>query len=132
MFDYGGTARLVALRGVLRFAAGEAADVNGRRFQESVCVPVAYNVVGLYAFSHSGIAATNVLALYIADLGAVRSFIGRKNPTRSPSRTRTLGQRRRSRRQPVLQPRRVHADVDRDRLLDRLLVGGGRAPRVPG
>jgi hypothetical protein len=48
-----------------------------------VSVPID-DVVGLYAFSHSGIAATNALALHGGALDGVRFFVGRENPTIDP------------------------------------------------
>jgi hypothetical protein len=83
-FDFGGEACLRALRDVLRFATGEAPDAGGRSLQDVVSVPVLYDVAGLYAFSHSGIIATNVLCLYGDVLQRVRFFVGRENPTIDP------------------------------------------------
>jgi len=80
-FDYGGPDCLRALRDVVRFATGESTDVDGRSLDELVDVPVLDDVAGLYAFSHSGIAATNALALHGEELGRVRFFVGRENPT---------------------------------------------------
>jgi hypothetical protein len=80
-FDYGGARCLAALRDVIRFATGEAPDVAGRFLHDIVQVPVHYDVAGIYAFSHSGIAATNVLARYGSALQRVRFFVGRENPT---------------------------------------------------
>jgi len=83
-FDYGGRDCLAALRDVIRFATGEIADVDGRTLAELVDVPVLYDVAGLYAFSHSGIAGTNVLARHGDDLQRVCFFVGRENPTIDP------------------------------------------------
>ena len=80
-YDYGGPDCLTALRDVIRFATGEIADVEGRSLSDLVGIPVLYEVTGLYAFSHSGIAATNALALHGADLQAIDFFVGRENPT---------------------------------------------------
>jgi len=80
-FDYGGPDCLAALRDVVRFATGETVDVNGHMLDEQVDVSILYDVAGLYAFSHSGIAATNLLALHGEDLQRVRFFVGRENPT---------------------------------------------------
>jgi len=80
-FDYGGPDCLAALRDVIRFATGEVADIDGRHLAEIAGVPIHGNVAGLYAFSHSGIVATNVLALHGADLPGVGFFVGRENPT---------------------------------------------------
>jgi hypothetical protein len=81
VFDFGGIDCLRALRDVLRFAAGDLTNVEGRTLDEILGVPVLYDLVGLYAFSHSGIVATNVLALYGDELRNVRFFVGRENPT---------------------------------------------------
>ena len=81
VFDYGGPDCLAALRDVIRFATGEMTDVSGRVLQDIVSVPPAHDVCGVYAFSHSGIAATNVLALHGEELSRVAFFVGRENPT---------------------------------------------------
>ncbi len=83
-FDYGGRDCLRALCDVVRFATGEIENVDGERLDELVEPPVLYDVSGLYAFSHSGIVATNVLALHGEDLQRVRFFVGRENPTIDP------------------------------------------------
>jgi hypothetical protein len=80
-YDYGGPDCLAALRDVVRFATGETADIDGRTIDAFVDAPVLYGVAGLYAFSHSGIAATNLLALHGEDLQRVDFFVGRENPT---------------------------------------------------
>ena len=80
-FDYGGSDCLAALRDVARFATGQVPDVNGRYLHDHLSIPVHYDVAGLYAFSHSGIAATNVLARHGSQLDRVRYFVGRENPT---------------------------------------------------
>ncbi|HIQ01812.1 MAG TPA: hypothetical protein EYH30_06750 [Anaerolineales bacterium] len=79
-FDYGGEASIRALRDVIRFAAGEIPDAEGRYIGDLSPFPVLTDQVGLYAFSHPGIAAVNVLALY-GDQLEVRYFVGRENPT---------------------------------------------------
>ena len=80
-FDYGGPDCLAALRDVIRFATGEAADVEGRHLAELAGLPIHDDIAGLYAFSHSGIVATNVLALHGADFPRIGFFVGRENPT---------------------------------------------------
>jgi len=83
-FDYGGGDCLRALRDVIRFAMGDVPDAEGRMLDELVDLPVLYDVAGLYAFSHSGIVATNVLAHHGEELQGVRFFVGRENPTIDP------------------------------------------------
>jgi len=80
-FDYGGPSTLAVLRDVIRFAAGDLTDTTGRRLNELIDVPVAFDIVGLYAFSHSGILATNVLCHHGEALNSVGFFVGRENPT---------------------------------------------------
>ncbi|MCK4570414.1 hypothetical protein KAT84_00555, partial [Candidatus Bipolaricaulota bacterium] len=81
VFDYGGPNCLAALCDVIRFATGESANVAGQYLHEIVDVAPLYEVTGLYAFSHSGIVATNVLALHGEALSRVKFFVGRENPT---------------------------------------------------
>jgi len=81
VFDYGGPDCLAALRDVIRFATGETSNVAGQFLHDIVDVTPLYENSGLYAFSHSGIAATNVLALHGDALPRVKFFVGRENPT---------------------------------------------------
>ncbi len=79
-YDYGGETSIRALRDVIRFAEGEIPDREGYSIRDYSPYPVLTDQVGLYAFSHPGIAAVNVLALYGDQLN-VRYFVGRENPT---------------------------------------------------
>ncbi len=79
-FDYGGETSIRALRDVIRFATGEIPDKDGHYIGDLSPFSVLTDQVGLYAFSHPGIAAVNVLALY-GDQLSVRYFVGRENPT---------------------------------------------------
>jgi len=79
-FDYGGETSIRALSEVIRFAGGQIPDVNGHFIGDISPFPVLTENLGLYAFSHPGIAAVNVLALY-GDTLNVRYFVGRENPT---------------------------------------------------
>ena len=79
-YDYGGEDSLQALRDVIRFASGAIPDADGNYISDWSAVPLLTDNVGLYAFSHPGIAATNVLALYGDEL-SVAYFVGRENPT---------------------------------------------------
>ena len=80
-FDYGGPVSIMALRDVLRFATGEIPDRDGHFLNELIAITPLTDNVGLYAFSHPGIAAVNVLALYGDQLPGVKYFVGRENPT---------------------------------------------------
>jgi len=79
-FDYGGKTCIRALRDVIRFATGQIPDKDGRYIGDLSPFPVLTDQVGLYAFSHPGIAAVKVLAVYGEELN-VRYFVGRENPT---------------------------------------------------
>lgn len=79
--DFGGPVALAALRDVIRFASGLTAASDGRRIDQLLPITPLTENVGLYAFSHPGIPATNVLARYGAELTTVRYFVGGENPT---------------------------------------------------
>lgn len=80
-YDYGGEDSLQALADVIRFASGQIPDSNGKYIDDLSEVELLTDNVGLYAFSHPGIAATNVLAKYGTQLSHVKYFVGRENPT---------------------------------------------------
>ncbi len=79
--DYGGPLCLSALRDVIRFALGRLHDVNIKYIGENLPVTPLTDITGLYAFSHPGIAATNVLAFHGEYLQNTAFFVGRENPT---------------------------------------------------
>lgn len=80
-FDYGGKESQQVLRDVIRYASGDLADTDGMTINERSAVLLNTDHVGLYAFSHPGIAATNVMATYGDELENVQWFVGRENPT---------------------------------------------------
>ncbi len=80
-YDYGGPDSIASLRDAILFAAGEKTNINGYYLDELVAMEVLYDNLGLYASSHSGVVATNVLAYHGDELGAVKYIIGRENPT---------------------------------------------------
>lgn len=80
-FDYGGDLSLRALRDVIRFAAGRKTDISGRNLNALVPVQVAPDEVGLYAFSHAGLAAINVIATYGENLTGLQYLILNEVPT---------------------------------------------------
>jgi len=84
IYDYGGADCLRALRDVIRFALGKIPDSDGYHLDQLLALRPLYGNVGVYAFSHSGIAATNVLALHGESLAGVKYFVGRENPTIDP------------------------------------------------
>ena len=81
-YDYGGPVSLSALKDVIRFASGLTMDVDGHSLAELSTVPVLTNNVGLFASSHSGVVATNVLAYFGNEIPSVKYLVGRENPTR--------------------------------------------------
>ena len=82
VYDYGGPVSLAALKDVIRFALGLTPDVDGRYISEVVTVPLVGENVGLFASSHSGVVATNVLAYFGEEIPTVKYLVGRENPTR--------------------------------------------------
>jgi hypothetical protein len=80
-YDYGGDQGIAALRDVIRFASGLQPNSDGFYLKDLVAIAPLADNVGLYAFSHPGIAATNVLARHGRDLPKLKFFVGRENPT---------------------------------------------------
>lgn len=79
-FDYGGPNSIRALKDVIRFAGGLIPDSNGHYLRDISAVNPLTDNLGLYTFSHPGIAAVNVLASYGRQM-KVAYFVGRENPT---------------------------------------------------
>jgi len=61
--------------------SGEIPNCDGKYIHELMPITPLTDNVGLYAFSHPGIAATNVMALYGDELPNVKYIVGRENPT---------------------------------------------------
>jgi len=80
-YDYGGPNSLAALRDTIRFALGVISDIDGKYLHELISVEPLYDNVGMFASSHAGVVATNVLAYYGEDLEGLKYFVGRENPT---------------------------------------------------
>ena len=80
-YDFGGPLSLAALRDVIRFALGLETDVNGKTIDELLGVIPLLNNVGMFASSHAGVVATNVMAYYGEELTGLKYFVGRENPT---------------------------------------------------
>ncbi|MDG1987291.1 MAG: hypothetical protein P8J18_04885 [Halieaceae bacterium] len=81
--DYGGSESLAALRDVIRYAGGEMTDIYGQSLSAASSIKAHENNLGIYAFSHPGILATRVLAVYGKAMPVVNWFVGRENPTSS-------------------------------------------------
>ena len=86
-FDYGGYNCTYALKQVVAFATGEIEDIHGNKINDLVPYAMTSNV-GLYTFSHTGIIATKLMALYNLNLSY---FIGHENPTCSAITAFDLG-----------------------------------------
>lgn len=82
-YDYGGPNSLAALRDTIRYALGEIPDVKGFYLHELIAMQPLYENVGLFASSHAGVVATNVMAYYGESLSGLKYFVGRENPTRA-------------------------------------------------
>ena len=79
-WDHGGPLAITALRDVIRYALGDVQDFEGQRIADRV-QGLAPSHVGVWAFSHPGIAAMNVLTQHGDALAEVAWFVGRENPT---------------------------------------------------
>jgi len=82
-YDFGGPRSIAALRDMIRFALGLIPDIRGRYLHELISVNPLYCNTGLFASSHAGVVATNVLAYHGEDLTGLQYFVGRENPTMS-------------------------------------------------
>ncbi|KPL12093.1 hypothetical protein AMJ85_02060 [candidate division BRC1 bacterium SM23_51] len=91
VYDYGGPDSLAVLRDVIRFASGQIPDVDGRTIEDLVAVTALTENVGLFASSHSGVVATNVLAHHGGEMPLVKYLVGRENPTRDEMYPLELG-----------------------------------------
>jgi hypothetical protein len=80
-YDFGGPNSLAALRDTIRFALGVQPDVDGYDLHELIAVEPLYENVGLFASSHAGVVATNVMAYYGESIQGLKYFVGRENPT---------------------------------------------------
>jgi hypothetical protein len=80
-YDFGGPDSLAALRDAIRFALGEIPDVDGTYLGDLIAVEPLYENVGMFASSHAGVVATNVMAFYGDAFPGLKYFVGRENPT---------------------------------------------------
>lgn len=80
-YDFGGMKSLAALRDTIRFALGDIPNIDGYYLHELVAVRPLYENVGLFASSHAGVVATNVMAYYGGAFPDLKYFVGRENPT---------------------------------------------------
>ena len=80
-YDYGGEEGTKGLRDVLRYVTGQIPDRDGFYLAERLAITPLTDQVGLYAFSHPGIAAVSVLAFYGDQVPGVSYLVGRENPT---------------------------------------------------
>jgi hypothetical protein len=80
-YDYGGPDSLAALRDTIKFALGKKTNSEGKYLNDLVAVDALYENVGMFASSHAGVVATNVMAYYGEELDGLEYFVGRENPT---------------------------------------------------
>ncbi len=80
-YDFGGPNSLAALRDTIRFALGELSDIDGLYLHELMEIEPLYNNVGMFASSHAGVVAINVMAYHGETLTGLKYFVGRENPT---------------------------------------------------
>lgn len=89
--DHGGPDSLAALRDVIRFASGVIPNHEGFYIDELLEITPLTDNVGMFASSHSGIVATNVLAYHGEELTTLKYLVGRENPTRDEMYPLELG-----------------------------------------
>ncbi len=89
--DYGGEGDIAAFGEIMAFVAGSGTDDGGNTFASHLPFTIENNNIGLFAFSHPGIAATNVMALYGEKFSKLTYFVGRENPTFDAESTVELG-----------------------------------------
>jgi len=82
-YDYGGPASLASLRDTIRFASGEIPNIEGHYLHEIIDIDPLYDNVGMFASSHAGVVATNVMTYYGELFPSLKYFVGRENPTMS-------------------------------------------------
>jgi len=80
-YDFGGPDSLAALRDTIRFSLGLIPDTQGIFLHELLDIEPLYDNVGLFASSHAGVVATNVMAYYGDAFPGLKYFVGRENPT---------------------------------------------------
>ena len=126
VFDFGGKNCIRALADVVDFLSGTTRDVQGRSVQQVARIPVEVENLGLYAFSHPGIAVVHFLAHYPQSARRVAYFVGGENPTIDKVIAVELGHfnYQGSRRDPVVNPYYVYP---RDYGLDELSADYSRA-----
>ncbi|MBC8333672.1 MAG: hypothetical protein H8E29_00250 [Anaerolineales bacterium] len=81
VYDFGGPDSLAALRDTIQFALGKIADVKGKTLADLITIKPLYENVGMFASSHAGVVATNVMAYYGETFPELKYFVGRENPT---------------------------------------------------
>ena len=81
VYDYGGPDSLMLLRDVINFASGVKSNIDGYYISDLIAVTPLTDNIGLWASSHSGVLATNVLAYHGSEMPNVGYLIGRENPT---------------------------------------------------
>ena len=78
---------LAALRDVIKFASGLIPDIDGKSIDSLVPIPVLTENVGLFASSHSGVMATNILAHHGNEIPTIIPYMassGRVGMTKFP------------------------------------------------
>jgi len=80
-YDFGGPDSLAALRDAIRFALGEIPDIDGAYLDDLIEIEALYENVGMFASSHAGVVATNVMAYHGDAFPGLKYFVGRENPT---------------------------------------------------
>ena len=75
VYDFGGPDSMAAMRDAIRFSLGEIPDIDGNYLDELIAVDVLYDNVGMFASSHAGVVATNVMAYHGEDISGLKYFV---------------------------------------------------------
>jgi hypothetical protein len=107
VYDYGGPDSLAALRDTIRFALGDIPNTDGHYLHELIGIKPLYENVGMFASSHAGVVATNVMAYHGLSIRELKYFVGRENPTMAEMYPLEIGHFD-DRRRPIYNPYYLH------------------------
>ncbi len=79
--DYGGPRARQALAAVLRYASDAQVDTTGFTLSQRLTMGLLADELGVYAFSHPGMAATRTFAEHGSTIPGLAWFLGHENPT---------------------------------------------------
>ncbi|MBF0534168.1 MAG: hypothetical protein HQK88_09615 [Nitrospirae bacterium] len=81
VFDYGGQNTILALRDIVLFILGLTQNTDGLYISDILPVTPLLSNVGIYAYSHTGMEATNLLARHGTDIKNLAYLVSMESPT---------------------------------------------------